>query len=142
MEFVIFNVHNDITYVSACCAHKSETSSEALKNLHKNLNFSIYFFFSTPTWNSLQNLILSESNQIYVFIVFVLTNSSPFPPYGKSTVFAGLAKLLNATAFQGSGVKGQVHAAKPNFNRAIWIPAGLQANRDWVRCLQATFVSG
>ena len=66
-----------------------------------------------------KNLILSESNQVYVFIVLVLTSSSLFPPYGKSTVSAGLAKLLNATAFQGSGVKGQVHAAKPNFNRAI-----------------------
>ena len=57
MEFGIFNVHNDFSYVIACCAHNSETSSEALMNLLKNLNFSIFFlliFFSIPTWNSLQ----------------------------------------------------------------------------------------
>ena len=54
MEFEIFNVHNDLSYVSTCCAHNSVTSSEALMNLLKNLNFSIYFFFSTATWNSLQ----------------------------------------------------------------------------------------
>lgn len=60
MEFWIFNVHNDLSYVSACCAHNSETSSEAL--MLKNLNFSIYFFFSTPTWNSLQGKTSASQN--------------------------------------------------------------------------------